>query len=170
VVRDLEAAHAALTRAGEGARFVPEEFGCDERFGNGREIDGHHRARRTARPAMERTGHQFLARARFAGEQHRRVDRRDAVQAIEGIAQRGRMADDPIVGMGVVGIATWPDVIEMGQHRHISPLAVPEAWRSSAEPRGMSVAFAGGRKRRPQAVKQVSLRERLGEEAHGTRL
>jgi hypothetical protein len=35
---------------------------------------------------MERTSHQLLARARFAGEQHRCVDGRDALHAIEGLA------------------------------------------------------------------------------------
>ena len=52
---------------------------------------------------MKGAGHQLLARAGFAGDQHRRGDRRHALKLIEGFAQCRRMADDLVVMMGEGG-------------------------------------------------------------------
>jgi hypothetical protein len=59
---------------GEGARFMPEQFGLDQRFGQGRAVHGDQRAVPARGEAMEALGDQFLARPALADHQHRAVE------------------------------------------------------------------------------------------------
>src|SRR5215472_8527213 len=55
--------------AGEGAAGVAEEFRLDQLRRNGRAVDRHESAA-APRRVVDRAGHEFFARARFAGDEH----------------------------------------------------------------------------------------------------
>ena len=66
----LKAATACGLRTGESAALVAEEFAFQQILGYGRCVDGHKRPAGTRAVFVQCAGHQFLARARFAGNQH----------------------------------------------------------------------------------------------------
>ena len=67
----LEATTALRLRAGERTALVAEQFAFQQILGNGRRVDRHERPTGHGRVLVQRASHQFLARARFAGDQHR---------------------------------------------------------------------------------------------------
>ena len=69
-VGQLEAALAPLGGAGEGAALVAEHFRLDEIARQRRAVDGDERLARAGALAVDRRGHQLLARARFSCNQH----------------------------------------------------------------------------------------------------
>ena len=92
---DLEAALAIGAGVGEGAADVAEHLALEQRRRHAAEIDLHERLGGAAAVAMDRLGDQFLAGAALAGDQHRRVGRRDAADQLED-AQQPRVAADQI--------------------------------------------------------------------------
>jgi len=93
-LRLLETADAALVRAGERALFVAEQFAFQQRR---RERGTMHRDQRLFRARaelMNRLRHQFLARAAFARQQHRRARGRDLPDNFKNLLHRGRFAND----------------------------------------------------------------------------
>ncbi len=58
--------------AGERAPRVAEELGFEQRLGDRAAIDGDKRPRRARAVAVNRAGHQLLARAAFAEDEHGR--------------------------------------------------------------------------------------------------
>ena len=96
----LEPAGARGVGAGEGAAVVAEEFGFEQRLGDGGAVDLDER--RVAAAAREVHGacEQLLAGARFAEQQHARRGLRDALQFSQRLQQRGRGADDPVTRRG----------------------------------------------------------------------
>ena len=94
-VRRLEAALAPLDGAGEGAGLVPEQLGLEQRLGERGAVDGHEGAVAPRAAARGAAGHQLLAGAGLAGDQHGRVALRDGVDASRGAGRWRRRADDP---------------------------------------------------------------------------
>jgi hypothetical protein len=73
---------------------VPEQFGFDQRLGQGRAIH-HHQGLVPARAqAMQAFGDEFLAGAALADHQHRTIERRRAAGAFERFQKGRRLADD----------------------------------------------------------------------------
>ena len=93
-VRHLELADLAARRAGECAFLVPEQLGLEQGFGDGRAVDGHHRARRPLAERVQRAREQLLAGAALAFDEHRGVGRRGAVQRCQHPDQRRVRPDD----------------------------------------------------------------------------
>ena len=75
-IGQLEAALPTVRGSGERALLVAEDLAFEQRLGNGRAVDGDERKRRARTQLMDGLGDQFLARARFAGDEHRRARRR----------------------------------------------------------------------------------------------
>ncbi len=101
-VGGLDAPGAALHRAGKCAARVPEEFGFQQRLGNGRAIDGDKRLAAARREPVQRLGHQFLARARRPLDQHRRHARSHQPHAAADLEHAGGIADQfrqPLCGV-----------------------------------------------------------------------
>src|SRR5205814_10067977 len=59
--------------AGGNSIFNPEQFGLDKRIDQGRAVERHERTAAAAAGLMNLAGHQFLANARLALQQHREV-------------------------------------------------------------------------------------------------
>ncbi|MCY1516120.1 hypothetical protein D9M68_507340 [compost metagenome] len=89
----LEAAAAHGLRAGEGAALVAEEFALEQVLGNGGGVDRHEGAVGARRVLVQRARHQLLARARFAGDEHRDVALRQPADGTEHVLHRGRLAE-----------------------------------------------------------------------------
>jgi len=64
---------APRLRAGERAAFVTEQFALQQRLGNRRTIDGDERSVHAVAVLAKRARDEFLARPRFAANEH--VDR-----------------------------------------------------------------------------------------------
>jgi len=92
-IGEFELAKAAAIGPGEGAAFVPEEFGFDERFGKGGAVDGDEGLRGSVRDGVNRAGDKFLAGAGFAMNEHGRIGATDAGDLSADLAQRGGGAD-----------------------------------------------------------------------------
>src|SRR5262245_20884559 len=70
----LEQATMRLQRTGEGTSHMTKELGLEERLGDTRAIHSHVRAAGTVAGIMDGARQDALARPRFPGEQHSRVD------------------------------------------------------------------------------------------------
>src|SRR5690606_29582817 len=94
----LEQSDVARGRAGEAAALVAEQV-AGQQFGrDGTAIDRNERTVATALP-MQCACDQFLARAAFAGNQHRGTGRRDLRQIVLYAAQCVALADHAIDGV-----------------------------------------------------------------------
>ena len=81
---------------GERSLDVAEELRFQQRLGNGRtvDLDERHVALRAA--MVHGAGDQLLARAGFAGDQHRAARRRHQLDAMDHIGDRAAVADDAV--------------------------------------------------------------------------
>jgi hypothetical protein len=87
-------ADAAGMGAGEAALFMAEKFGFDKIAGNGAAVD---RGKGFVRPhafVVDGAGDEFLARARWAAEQHRRVRTGDPPDHFAQSLHRRAVPDD----------------------------------------------------------------------------
>src|SRR5437899_1614963 len=91
---ELEAARLLPVRSGEGAPFMAEELRLDERFWQRRAIDGDAGAVGATAGIVNRLGHQLLARAALAGQEHRSFLRSDLRGPRERLTQAGGLAED----------------------------------------------------------------------------
>ena len=92
-VGQFETAAAEFVGAGEGAFFVAEEFGFEKIFGEGRAIDGEHRAVFARGGEMDRPGDDFLAGAAFAADQDGGVAAGDHLDFLADLIHGGAVAD-----------------------------------------------------------------------------
>ena len=96
----LHQAGAPGAGAGERAFFVAEQFGFDQRFGDGRAVHRDHRCLGPARQVVQGAGHQLFTGARLALDQHIGVGWGDfadlAVHVLHGLAR----ADDADFAIG----------------------------------------------------------------------
>ena len=101
----LEAAAPLRLRTGEGAALVAEEFALQQVLGNGGGVDGHKGAIGHGRMLVQRARHQFLARAGFAGDEHRDLALRQPPDGAEHVLHGGRLAQH----FGGCGLALFGD-------------------------------------------------------------
>src|SRR6185295_8052999 len=90
----FEEAFACRGGTGEGAARVPEELALEERFGDGGAVHGDEGPVGAAAVGMNRLGDELFAGAAFAGDEDRRVGRRDLHDAYQHVADGLRTADD----------------------------------------------------------------------------
>ena len=76
----------SCARVGERAAHVAEHLALEQRRRDAAEVHFHERAAAAAAVAMDGLGDQLLARAALAGDQHRRVGRRDPADQLAGCA------------------------------------------------------------------------------------
>ena len=81
----LEAAAPHGLRAGEGAALMAEQFALQQVLRDGRRVDGDEGPVGPRRVLVQRTRHQLLARAGFAGNHHRHVALAQAANRTEHI-------------------------------------------------------------------------------------
>ena len=98
--RQLEQPFAVLDRPGERALQVPEELALDQAGVEGGQADRQERPVAPAAVAVDRPGHQLLAGAALAGDQHRYTGRRDQAMLLKSSCIAG---DEPISASGSCG-------------------------------------------------------------------
>ena len=89
-----ETAFAAFFRTGKRAFFVTEKFRFQQRFRQSRAVDGHIGTVAAGAVGVDKPGHHFLARARFAGNKHRGLGRGDGRSQIQHLAHSRALPDD----------------------------------------------------------------------------
>ena len=111
-VGGLEETAVHAGSAGESPFFVAEELALDQFVGQGRTVDRQERTVLAGAEGMDGPGHQFLASAALAGDQHGRLERRGPADLIEHVLHGRRGAQQPSEPgiLLVVGQAT-------GQHQ-----------------------------------------------------
>src|SRR5207245_3541429 len=92
---ELEAARLLLVCSGKGTPFMAEELRLDERFWQRRAVDGDAGAGGSTAGIVDRLGHQLLARAALAGQEHGGLPRSDPRGPLARPAQAGGLAEDP---------------------------------------------------------------------------
>ena len=92
----LELADAAAVGPGEGALLVAEQFALQQRLRDGGAVDGQERLVGPLAVVIEGAGHQFLARAAFAQDQHVDVLRRDPADGLAHLLHDRTAADDAV--------------------------------------------------------------------------
>ena len=97
VLRLLELAGLGGARAGEGAFLVAEEGGFEQVLGDGGAVDGHERPVVPRGVAVNESGIDFLAYARFAFEEHRGVGLGHAFGQLQQLAAGGVGGDEFVV-------------------------------------------------------------------------
>src|SRR6266478_7919751 len=93
-VRDLESSDLLRDRAGESAALVTEELALEETRWNGGAVDLHERARAPPAAVVDGACDELLTGARLPENEHGRVGRRDDLHLLQGVPQRGALADD----------------------------------------------------------------------------
>ena len=89
-VRLHDLAHAALApRAGEGALFVAEQLGLDQRLGNGRAVHRHEGPPRARAVVMDGTRQQLLAGARLTQDHRGHATPQQPRDALDHLRQLG---------------------------------------------------------------------------------
>src|SRR5262249_29439739 len=94
LVRQLEAADVLADGAGEGALLVAEQLALQESRRNGRAIELDEGPLPARAEVVQGAGDEFLARARFAADQHGGVGGGDGLDLFQDATQRGALADD----------------------------------------------------------------------------
>ncbi len=102
----FELALPGLVGVGECPLLVAEQFALGQRFGNRRAVDRHERLVAAAAEIVNRLGHDLLARAVLAQNQHRQIGvghaANDRPQRLDG----GALADQPHLLRGLLGHLT----------------------------------------------------------------
>ena len=97
----LEEAGVVAVGAAEGPLLVAEQFGLEQRRGDGGAVDDDERALRAAAVAVQRQRHQFLARAALALHEHGERLRGGLQDLLAQVDDRRAAADDVVGGGGV---------------------------------------------------------------------
>jgi hypothetical protein len=100
----LEAPTAPFQCAREGALLVPEQLRGDERFRERGAVDLHHRALRPSSQWIARR--RAPSRPRLAGDQHRRVGRRDESDPLQHTRSAGEAPMIPPAAAAVAAISS----------------------------------------------------------------
>ncbi len=99
-VGQFELAGFRRNGAGEGAAFEAEKFAFQERVGDGGTVEHDKGAARPAAEQVEHFGHQFLARAALARDEHGRFEWSNAPDQGLHLLHAFAPADDPFRGIG----------------------------------------------------------------------
>ena len=90
-------------RAGEGALAMAEEVAVEQVARDGGAVEGEEQAIAPRRCLMQRAGHELLADAGLACDEHRDVRLRDAPRRGEQVAHDRRGADEAELLFGGIG-------------------------------------------------------------------
>ena len=93
-VGQLESADAPLSRAGERAFHVAEQFAFDQARGDGAAVELHERSIATRAALVDGAGDELLARAGLAVDQYARVRAGDEIDLAQRLLQGRARADD----------------------------------------------------------------------------
>src|SRR6266404_549774 len=139
-IGELEAAGTTLERAGEGALLVPEELPGDQRRRDGGTVHAHECARCPWRPLVNRARDELLAGAGLAGDEHRRVGRRDLRHARQHRTQGWRRAYDLLEHRRPVDLLAEREILVI--HPLLGALAIVDvgARRERANDSALAVA------------------------------
>ena len=99
-VRDLETSDLSRQRPGERALLAAEEFAFHQGRGERGAVDFDHQVPLARAEAMDGLGDEFLARACFAADEHRRIRGRDLLDLAEHLPDGAAAADDLAVSLG----------------------------------------------------------------------
>ena len=110
-VRDLEEALLVGVRAGEGAALVPEELALEQRVGERRAVLGDEALILARARVVDRAGHQVLAGAGLAGDQHGGVRLGHLLHHLEHLVHRRARADDLVEGVATLDLAPQREVL-----------------------------------------------------------
>ncbi len=92
-IRELEAALAAVGRAGERALLVAEDLALEQRLGNRGAVDRHERHLRARAQLVDGLRDQLLAGARLAPDEHRCLRRRGLLDRLVDLPHLRAVAD-----------------------------------------------------------------------------
>src|SRR5262249_16685656 len=99
----LELADAAAVGAGEGALLVAEQLALQQRLRDGRAVDGEKRRLGPGAVLVEGAGHQLLAGAALAGDEHGHVLVGHPADGLVDVAHGRAAADDGVAAVVVGG-------------------------------------------------------------------
>src|SRR5688572_26434877 len=85
---------AAATNPGRGPILDTEQLRLEQGFHNGSTVHGHKRTTTTGAELVELAGHELLARATLALDQHREVGHRHSLHALPQSLDEGRGAHE----------------------------------------------------------------------------
>ena len=110
LVRELEPSDLLRQRAREGAFLMTEPFALEQSGRRRRAVHRHQRAVAPVARRVQRPREQFLAGARLAEQQHRRVRRGDGADLVQDALQRLALADDLLELVGAADFFLQIDV------------------------------------------------------------
>ena len=99
----LELAYPAVDGPGKGPFFIAEQLGLQQGLGNGDAVNDQKGFGRPEAVLIDGPGHQFLAGARIAPDQHRGVGGRHPADGLIDLLHGFALADDGIRGRGIRG-------------------------------------------------------------------
>ena len=91
----LEVALASLVSSGEGTLGMAEQLTFKQVGGQGRTVDGDEGPIGTTAQLLDMSGQHFLARAIFAGDEHRRIRYRDSPCLLQNAPHGGAFGLEP---------------------------------------------------------------------------
>ena len=104
-VGQFELARLAVHRAGESTALVAEQQGFEHRLGDRRAVHRDEGRLGGRAEAVDVAGHQLLAGAGFAADQHRHAGQRHALGHGQQAPAGGRLADQALAGQSGLGMA-----------------------------------------------------------------
>ena len=126
--------------AGERTALVAEQLRLEQLVGQRRAVDGHERTVAAARRVMDEPRDDFLAGARLAGQEHRRLGVRDARGVREHVLPLLRLSDHaPLAGAGFE-LAGERGHLRLETRRHFARLGI--ALRAASASRSCDSASA----------------------------
>ena len=120
-------------RVGERAFDVTEQFALEQRFGQAAHVHRDHAVRRARRERVQRLRDQTFAGAVFAGDQHVRVRRRDALNHFDHRSHRRRFRDQVrnVAARSLFAASSFRPLrnalaeLDLRPHNREQPLVVP---------------------------------------------
>src|SRR6185295_9007191 len=101
-VGELELADLARHRAGEGTALVAEQLALEDVAGNGAAVDGQEAFVTAGARPVQRVGHQFLAGAAVADDEHAGAGGSHQPHLLEEVLHGRRAADDALEAVALV--------------------------------------------------------------------
>ena len=102
-----------LPTASERAAHVTEQFGFEQRFGDGAAVERHEALRASRAVVMDGARHHFLARTGLAGDQDGAVGHRHGLEQVEQLLHHRTLADDALEAVTLVELRTEVRVLRL---------------------------------------------------------
>ena len=120
----LDASRLGADRAGERAALVAEQLRLEELIGQRRAVDRDERPVAAARAVVDEARDDFLAGARLAGEEHRRLGLRHARGLRQHVLPLPRMADDAAMAGARLELAGQRGDLRLEARRRLARLGI----------------------------------------------